>query len=151
MPIQIAKFCHDGKQHIARGYPYPAGMKTGGIDALVKNVARLMAERGDTQTTVAARGGISQRAVGYIATYGKTHHTSPTLRTVEGLAKAFDVPAWMLLIPDMPLDLLAGHRLPDLIENYCEASSVGRDTVDRVAAAEARYGERGQALFSKSA
>ncbi|MGH8028140.1 MAG: helix-turn-helix domain-containing protein, partial [Pseudoxanthomonas sp.] len=73
---------------------------------LVENVVRLMADRGDTQNQVAGRGGLSQRTVGGVVTYGKTHNTSPTLRTVDGLAKAFGVQSWMLFIPSLPLELL---------------------------------------------
>ena len=114
-------------------------MRKGAIEALVDNVLRLMAARGDTQTTVADRGGISQRAVGYLATYGKTHHTSPTLRTIEGVAKAFEVPAWLLLIPDLPVELLRNRALPDLVSRYAEADEDGRGALERLATVLVRY------------
>lgn len=107
--------------------------------ALADNVTRLMAARGDSQQGVAKRGDISQRAVGYVLTYGKTHDQQPTLRTVDGLAKAFDVPAWMLFIPNMPLDLLQSQRVAKLVENYRDAPEEGRANVDRIAESEVRY------------
>lgn len=106
---------------------------------LANNVAKLMQDRGDTQASVAERGGISQRAVGYLLTYGKTHEQQPTLRTVDGLSRAFDIPVWMLFIPDLPLDLLKSKRVATLVENYRDAPEDGRANINRVAESEVRY------------
>jgi transcriptional regulator with XRE-family HTH domain len=121
-------------------------MHKGSMLVLADNVMRLMADRGDTQTSVAERGGISQRAVGYVVTFGKTHQQQPTLRTVDGLARAFEIPAWMLFIPDLPLDLLKSQRVAKLVENYRDAPEEGRESVDRIAESEVRYGYAGKLI-----
>lgn len=107
--------------------------------ALRDNVARLMAASGDSQAAVAARGLISQRSVGNVLTYGKTHETEPTLRTVDGLAKAFDLPTWLLFVPDCPIDLLSSNTLAKLINLFAAAPEDGRDMIFRVAESEVRY------------
>lgn len=117
---------------------------------LVENVSALMAERGDTQLSVAERGGISQRAVGYVLTFGKSHETSPTLRTIEGLGKAFSVHPWLLLVPGLDATLLQSPALPSLIANYAASADLGRDTISRIAETEARYGSGGKPMFSKA-
>lgn len=127
------------KQYIATVDPYAAQVDADSTLTLARNVKRLMAERGDTQTSVAKRGKISQRAVGYLVTYGATHSTAPTLRTVDGVARAFDVPAWMLFIPDLPIELLRGQDLEHLVGSYQAASPAGRSTINRIAESEVRY------------
>lgn len=139
MRLEIAFKCLDGKHHSAQTGAQTSGMKAEVVQALADNVKRLMADRGDTQASLAKRAGISQRAVGDLMTYGKGHFKNPTVKTVDNLAEAFDLPAWMLLLPGLPLELLKGQRLTKLIENYVEAPEPGRATVDRIAESEVRY------------
>ncbi|CAM4281051.1 XRE family transcriptional regulator [Stenotrophomonas lactitubi] len=106
---------------------------------LADNVRRLMEAGGETQAKVAKRAGLSQRNVGNVVTYGKTHETSPTVRTVDGLAAAFGVPAWMLFIQDVPLEVLTAQRLNQVIQDYIAAPEPGRTNIERVANAEVRY------------
>ncbi|OWR35276.1 hypothetical protein CEE55_02400 [Stenotrophomonas pavanii] len=118
---------------------------------LADNVRRLMEATGDSQVKVAKRAGLSQRNVGNVMTYGTTHETSPTVRTVDGLAAAFGIPAWLLFVPDVPLELLVSPRLSTLISTYVKISETGRETVDRVASAEERFSEISSPQGKKSA
>lgn len=106
---------------------------------LADNLRRLMEASGDSQVKVAKRGGLSQRNVGNVVTYGTTHSTSPTVRTVDGLAKAFGLSPWMLFVPDLPLDLLETSRLDTLISNYIACADAGRSNIERTADSEVRY------------
>lgn len=106
---------------------------------LAENLRRLMDASGDSQVKVAKRGGLSQRNVGNVATYGTTHTTSPTVRTVDGLAKAFGVAPWMLFVPNLPLELFQSTRMATLIQNYVVCSDAGRSNIERTADAEVRY------------
>lgn len=106
---------------------------------LAENVRRLMKARGDSQNTLAERAGVSQRAVGDLLTYGKGHFKNPTLKTLAGLAKAYDTPAWLLLLTDLTPDLLADADLPTVIQDYQAAPADGRRAILRVAEAEVRY------------
>lgn len=106
---------------------------------LARNVERLMQESGDSQASAAARGGLSQRSVGNVLTYGKTHHTAPTLRTVEGLAKAFSVPAWMLFIPGLPADMVGDTSAVQLLKAFAQVPADARANILRIADGEVRY------------
>ncbi|PJL25917.1 hypothetical protein B9Y64_15445 [Stenotrophomonas maltophilia] len=108
---------------------------------LADNVRRLMEAAGDTQAKVAKRAGLAQRSVGNVVTYGTTHETSPTLRTVDGIADAYGVPVWMLLLDQVPLEVLQSPELARLIDNYIKAPASARANIDRVADAEVRYAE----------
>lgn len=109
------------------------------MPALADNVRRLMADRGDSQANLAARAKVSQRVVGDLLTYGKSHFKNATMRTVGAIAAAFDVPAWMLLLPGLPLELLKSQRVEKLLENYIDAPDEGRANINRIAESEVRY------------
>ena len=98
-----------------------------------------MADRGDSQANLAARAGISQRAVGDILTYGTSHFKNPTMKVISAVAKAFEMPPWLLMLPGLPLELAKSQRLARLVENYRDAPEEGRATVDRIAESEVRY------------
>lgn len=98
-----------------------------------------MGDRGDSQKSLAARAGLSQRAVGDLLTYGKTHYKSPTIRTSDAIADAFGLPLWVLLVPELDLDLLKSPELASLITHYRDAHWDGRANIVRVAESEVRY------------
>ncbi|WP_336357310.1 helix-turn-helix transcriptional regulator [Stenotrophomonas muris] len=137
----VANFCSDGKQYFAGPDQYPAQVANDSSRTLADNVRRLMEAAGDTQAKVAKRAGLAQRSVGNVVTYGTTHETSPTLRTVDGIADAYGVPVWMLLLDQVPLEVLQSPELARLIDNYIRAPASARANIDRVADAEVRYAE----------
>ncbi|NUS37627.1 MAG: helix-turn-helix domain-containing protein [Lysobacter sp.] len=105
---------------------------------LASTVRLLMAERKDTQVSLSQRAGVSQRAISDLMNY-EALRKSPTMRTVEAIGRAFDLPPWVLMAPDLPVELLRGSRLTRLVENYCRLPEEGRQSVERVAESEARY------------
>ncbi|MBH1745227.1 helix-turn-helix transcriptional regulator [Stenotrophomonas maltophilia] len=137
----VANFCSDEKQYFADPDQYPAQVTNDSSRTLADNVRRLMEAAGDTQAKVAKRAGLAQRSVGNVVTYGTTHETSPTLRTVDGIADAYGVPVWMLLLDQVPLEVLQSPELGRLIDNYVKAPASARANIDRVADAEVRYAE----------
>lgn len=139
MRTEIANFCSEVKQYFATPGQYSAQMARDPHKTLAENVRRLVDASGDSQAVIAKRGGISQRNVGNVYNYGLTHDTSPTLRTVAGLAKAFEVPVWMLFLPDMPLEGALGRQLATLVETFGQLPAEPRQNVLRVADAERRF------------
>jgi transcriptional regulator with XRE-family HTH domain len=106
---------------------------------LADNLRRLMEHTGDTQLDVAKRGGLAQRSVSNVLSYGTTHETSPTIRTVDGLATAFKLDAWHLFFPQVPVELALSRELDDLLVSYLHASPEGRQNIKRIAEGEARF------------
>lgn len=106
---------------------------------LAENVRRLMKQENLSQPKLAQRAGLATKTVNDLLNYGRTVSKSPTLSTIEKIAAAFDVPAWLLQIPDMPEDLLKSHRVQKLVENYRDAPTRGRENVDRIAESEMHY------------
>lgn len=75
-------------------------MKVSARQIVAKNLKRLMEESAtlDTQAKVAAKSGLTQRAIGYLLNPSTTDMKSPKLDTVEKVARAFQLEPWMLLI-----------------------------------------------------
>lgn len=63
---------------------------------------------------------------------GLASSTSPTLATVEAIAKAFGLEAWQLLLPDLPADSLLDERVSRSITAYLAADSSERKALDNV-------------------
>lgn len=117
------------------------------MHALVENVAKLMSARGLTSHAQLAKHAkfngypdFSPRTVGNLLTYGKTHETSPTVRKLQGVAEALQVPLWTLFVPGLKEGADAGHELHQLMEAFLQASAEGRTTILRIAQNEARLG-----------
>jgi len=114
-------------------------MKVDTARAFAENVQQLMQERGDSQLALAKRAGISQRAVGDVVTYGRGHFKNPTLKTVDGIAKAYDVPAWAMLLPGAVSAPEAAGDLTRLVDAFRRLPAQGRSNILRMAELEARY------------
>lgn len=116
------------------------GMDSNATRALAQNVRRLMEAEDPrlSQSALAKRAGVSQRAIGYLVNYQDAHDRHPGTDTAEAVARAFGLPLWQLLIPGIPVDVLLSHQLTKLVENYRDAPKEGRACVDRVAESEAR-------------
>ncbi len=115
--------------------------KTDASLVFTANVRRLMDSRGDSQAALAGRAKVSQRAIGDLMTYGRSHFKNPTLKTIEGIAHAYGVPVWTLMLPDAPIELLGEKALPALVEGYVTLESVGRTAVQNTLSQELRYHE----------
>lgn len=115
------------------------GMGTDATSALAGNVRRLILDLGWSQVELARRAGLAQKTVNDLLNYGRTAKKTPTLATIEAISAAFDISPWHLQIPDLPLDLLKGRRVDKLVENFRDASDMGRENVLRIAESEVRY------------
>lgn len=109
--------------------------------ALANNLKRLMEHQGLSQNELARKSGIGQRSLSTILNLERPLEINPRSTTITAIASYFGIPAWQLLIPDLPLELMLSHRLTKLIENYRDAPEVGRTNVDRVSESEVRYGD----------
>jgi transcriptional regulator with XRE-family HTH domain len=127
------------KHNCAGAGAYANQMQSNVTHALVDNVRRLMAHAEWTQRELAQRAGISQRAVGYLINYKDGQDRHPTTQTVEAIAVAFEIEAWQLMMPNLPLELIQSKRFTKLIENYRDAPESGRAQVERIAEGEVRY------------
>lgn len=109
-------------------------MKTKTLAVVAANVARLRADAGWTQTVLSRKAGISQRSVSGLEQQQK----APTLDTLTGLAEAFKVPPWMLLLPVLPAaDEAPG--LERLVTLYLAMPAVHRGAVVQAAEMAAPY------------
>lgn len=88
-----------------------------------------------SQTAIGNAGGIAQRSVGYARTKGTR---DMTIKTISGLAKAFKVPPWTMLLPPDELKQYAEEGALSIIQNYFAASSHGREIIAAVAESHAK-------------
>lgn len=109
-------------------------------DALAENVRQLMAHEGLTQLTLAKKSGVGQATLsGLLSDDPGAPKRNPRADTIDKLADYFGIPAWALCIPEVPLDLLLGGEAQSVLTNLVAAPRQGRDTILRIAEAEARY------------
>jgi len=114
--------------------------KTPFADALAENVRHLMVHHGLTQLTLAKRAGVGQATLsGLLSDEPGAPKRNPRADTVDKLADYFDIPAWVLCLPDVPLDMLLGGEVQIIMDNLVAATPAGRDTIRRLAEAEGRY------------
>ncbi len=109
--------------------------------ALAKNLQLLMEHNRLTQAQLAKRSGVAQSTLSNLLDTSNPLEINPRAKTIDQLAEVFGIPPWQMLIPNLPIDLLASPQLGALISNYATASASGRETIDRIASAEVRYAE----------
>lgn len=99
------------------------------------NVRALMDRRGWTQKQLEAESKVSQRHISSVVN-GKAALTYDTL---DALAAAFKLPGWLLLLPELPVELLDSQKIPLLVGFYRDAGPEGRELVGRLAEREAHH------------
>jgi transcriptional regulator with XRE-family HTH domain len=107
-------------QNAARASPYAVSMGTAKQSirqVLAANVVALKERRDWTQQQIAAKAGISQTHVGNVL----RAQIDPTTAIIEGLSRAFDVPGWLLLVPNLPIELLDSNEVPALLQTWLMA------------------------------
>lgn len=112
----------NGLQNAARRLPYPRRMVTAKEsirEVLAANTRALMKRRGWTQTQVASKAGLSQTHVGNVL----RREVDPTTAVLAGLGKAFGLPSWLLLVPELPIEVLDSQEVPALVKSYLEAAA----------------------------
>lgn len=126
-------------------------MENKATKALADNVRRLMADKNPAWKIIdlARHSGVSKSAVSYLLNYRDSSDRHPTTETIAGIAAAFGLPVWQLMIPDMPIELLTSNRMTRLIENYRDAPPAGQAQVERIAESEVKYAVAELALQDK--
>ena len=95
---------------------------------IAQNLRRLMEHHQDTQHSLAAKSGISQRTIGNILNPGDEKACG--VDAIEAIAKAYNIPAWKFLLPNAPIVLLKDHTLENFIENYILFDDQTKRSVD---------------------
>ncbi len=106
---------------------------------LAANLRRLMEHHGHSQTVVAQKSGVSQKSVSNLLNPGDDK--SPTLETVNSIAKAYKIKVWHLLLDNCPDDILFNHSIEKLVENFNGSDKRGRDSVMQVSETTAAYSQ----------
>jgi transcriptional regulator with XRE-family HTH domain len=78
------------------------------------NVKTLMERRKLNQVQLGAKAGVSQR---HISNVLRQVH-GPSTDIIEKIASAFGLPGWLLMIPNLPPELLDSTELLSVVERY---------------------------------
>ena len=103
------------------------------------NLSRLMADRNLSQNELSKRSGVGQTTLSQILNSQAPQRNNPRCSTIQQIAEFFGVPAWLMFIPEVPLDLIDSDRIAVLIQHYTSAAASGRRVIDQVAEAQAHY------------
>lgn len=102
---------------------------------LAANVKRLRDAEGWSQPDLARVSGVAQTTISAIE--NAKHKAS--IEKVESLARAFRMPTWALLMPDIDPALFRGNGLNKIVNAYIALPQDGRNEIARVSEREARY------------
>jgi len=103
---------------------------------IAENVRRLRDAAGWSQSELARRtAGTAQTTISALEKGAK----SPSADTLDDLAHALRVPVWALFLPNMPTDADTLRHADALVRRYLDVPDKGRQTIDTIAEAEARY------------
>jgi transcriptional regulator with XRE-family HTH domain len=117
-------------------FPYRDGMKSADQklrEVVALNLGRLMERREWSQTELARKTGVSQRHISNML----NSQTGASFETLSAVGRAFGIPGWMLLLDDVPVELLDSQKIPLLVASFRDAGPDGRDLIEKLAAREA--------------
>lgn len=97
--------------------------------ALARNLRSLMDREDLSEALAAKKTGVSQKGINKIL----NENTSAGIDTIERLAKAFRIPVWLLITPNMDISEST------LLENYRAAPEPAKAMIKSVAEAAAPY------------
>ena len=107
-------------------------------EAFADNIRRLMARDGISQNELGKLAGIAQTNISGLVKKS-LKPKNPKFETLAKLAAHFKVEPWLLLVPEIPLELLSDHSLSRVLASYTVVSDKGRQMILHVAEQEARY------------
>lgn len=81
---------------------------------VAQNLKALLGHRKWTQLQLEAKSGVSQSHISNIL---RGENDASTAK-LEAIAGAFGIPAWLLLVPELPIEVLDSPELPQLIDRY---------------------------------
>ncbi len=109
------------------------------------NIRTLMRKRAWTQPELAKKSGVAQRTISNAL--NEKHGMS--IETLEAIARAFDRPGWLLLLPDLSdSDLLDSNILPSLVSDFVNSGPDERVKMKNWAEAEAYLNLRREKVVS---
>lgn len=103
-----------------------------------KNLKFLMSMHDISQSALAKKSGISQKAISNMARGEQT----PTVETADKIAAAFGLEGWHMIMPNLPEDLINNKQLERLFHDFVLASQNGRDLIVRLAEREAEHNRK---------
>lgn len=109
------------------------------LEILANNIKRLMEYHDLAQDDIAKKTKIGQTTLSNVLRPGSL--ASITTKTLEELARFFDLEVYHLLIPDLPIEELLNKRIEKLVECYSQSTSDGRENIKRIAENEVRYSQ----------
>ncbi|HDX0792343.1 TPA: helix-turn-helix transcriptional regulator [Stenotrophomonas maltophilia] len=112
-------------------------------EVVAHNVRRLMEHHSLSQAELGRRAGVAQTMISGLVSR-QDGSKNPRSDTIDKLAAFFKVAPWMLLIPDIDMDMLTDQGLKELVESYARVPALGRATILRIAEAEVRYAQTEQ-------
>lgn len=104
---------------------------------LSENLDALMLAKGWSAPVLERKSGVSDSTINNIRSGG----FNGTVDTIQGIAAAFGLPPWALLVPGLGVNC-NGQELNQLLERYIKASDEGRIAILRLALSEATLGGR---------
>lgn len=110
-------------------------MKKSPKTVLAENVKRMMDSRGWKQPELARASGLGQTTISSIL----REAVETSIDKVEMLAKAFKLPTYAMMIPDLDEAMFKHNGLGDIIDVYPKLPEEGRAELSRTAARERRY------------
>lgn len=107
--------------------------------ALGKNLQQLMEHHQLSQAQLSKKAGVGQSTLSNLLDLTSPLEINPRASTISQLAAYFGLPAWQLLIPEQPLELLLNDGLARLLEGYKDLPPKGRQQLVSTLDAEQRY------------
>lgn len=117
-------------------------MKRTTLEILANNIKRLMQYHDLAQDDIAKKTKIGQTTLSNVLRPGSL--ASITTKTLEELARFFDLEVYHLLIPDLPIEELLNKRIEKIIDCYAHTPLEGRENLERIAENEVRYSQINQ-------
>ena len=105
------------------------GSKAKGV--LLVNIKFMLEKTGMHKDDVCRKANVSRRYIDMLL-HGDR---APSIDIVEGFAKAFGLPTWVLLLPHLPE--LSGHRVDQLVDDFATANDDGKKYILHAAKREA--------------
>ena len=103
---------------------------------LADNIRMLLHEAKTMDTDKLLRkSGVSPRGLGYILAMER----SSKIDTVDDIARAFNLPVWQMLMPNLKEFLKSNGQLDIIIDDYIKSSDEGKGNIYRIAQMESRY------------
>lgn len=109
-------------------------------ETLARKLNYLMEKHGYSERDMEQKSGVSAKTINNMR---NAKHRS-AVENVDKVAAVFGLAGWLLIIPDMPDDLMESKNLKNTLKNYAAAGAEGREAIERIAEREALYNTREQ-------